>query len=152
MNLTHRTFLAAVVLAVAGWTALPTAHAQEAQPQSEVASKIAQFAPLNRVAREYKEANLATDLEGARKLLGKPATFKGSVVQVLAPDDSAVFLHFAEDPKSGLVVVVQKENFKRFPKLEELKGKEVVFTSKVVESAGRLGVVLVRPGQLKIVR
>jgi len=54
--------------------------------------------------------------------------------------------------KSCLVAVVQKENFKRFPKLEELKGEEVVFTSKVVESAGRLEVVLVRPGQLKVLR
>lgn len=128
------------------------AQGAESRPQAEVASKIVKFAPLNRAAREYREAFSATDLGGARKHLGKPTTFKGTVVDVLTPEgNSAVILSFAADSKAALTVIVLRENFTRFPNLEDLKGKEVAFTSKVVENEGHLELVLTRPGQLKIV-
>lgn len=154
----RRSFLTCVTLAAVCWTALPAVHAQDtdpkrdSQPQSEVASKSVKFAILSPIAREYKEAKEASDLEGARKLVGKPATFKGTIVQVLTPNgDDLVILGFAKEYKSALAAVVRKENFARFPKLEDLKGKEVTFTGRVVENEGRPEVVLIRPGQLKIV-
>lgn len=154
----RRTFLAGVTLAAVCWTALPAVYAQDtapkpgSRPQAEVASKNVKFATLSPSAREYTEAREATDLEGARKLVGKPATFKGTVVQVIAPDgNDKVILSFAKDSRSALTAEVRQENFFRFPKLEDLKGKSVVFTSKVVEDEGRPAVVLIRPGQLKIV-
>lgn len=153
MNL--RSLLIIIGLAGLGWTALPAVHSQEAgsQPQVEVASKSVKFARINRAAREYREANSATHLEGSGKLLGKPATYKGVVIEVLPSDGNAVMLlSFAEDSKSAVTPVVRKDNFRRFPNLEELKGKEVVFTGKLVEADGRMEVELTRPGQLKIVQ
>jgi hypothetical protein len=63
-----------------------------------------------------------------------------------------ISLSFADDPKAAVTVLVLQENFTRFPKLEDLKGKEVVFTGKAIEAEGRVEVTLTRPGQLKIVQ
>jgi hypothetical protein len=152
MNLNLRPLILVAALVAVCWMAPPAVHAQDAgsRSQAEVASKSVKFSPVNRAAREYKEANAATDLQGSKKLLGKPATFKGTVIEVLASD--VVLLSFAEDSKSAVTVVVRQENFTRFPRLEELKGKEVVFTGKAVEAEGRTEVTLTRPGQLKIVQ
>jgi hypothetical protein len=156
--MSRRFFLTCVALTSVGWTTLPPGYAQDtdpkrdSRPQAEVASKSVKFATLSTSAREYKEAKSATDLVGAKKRMGKPTTFKGTVFQIFTPDDNnTVILNFAKDSKSGMTAVVHRENFSRFPKLEDLKGKLVVFTSRVVESDGRPQVALTRPGQLKIV-
>jgi hypothetical protein len=150
--------LTCVALAAAGWSALPAGYAQDtdpkrdSRPQAQVASTKVKFAILSPKAREYKEAKAVTDVEGAKKLVGKLVTFKGTVIQVFAPEDnSRVILTFAKDSKSALTVVVRNENFSRFPELEDLKGKFVVFTGRVLENEERFEVVLIRPGQLKIV-
>ena len=132
--------------------AVPAITAQDGRAQAEVASRNVKFDVLPRTARLYKEARDATNLEGARKLIGQPASFIGTVTEVAAPEGNAwVALHFAKDPKTAVRVVVRQENFFRFPKLEDLKGKGVVFTARVVAGEGRPEVVLIRPGQLKVV-
>lgn len=146
--------LACVTVAAVCWTTGPAISAQgESRPQAEVASKNVKFEVIAPIFRGYREAKAATDLEAARKAVGQPASFKGTVIEVFAPSENTmVVLHFAKEPKTALRAVVRQENFFRFPKLEDLKGKTVMVTAKVTDSAEGPEMVLIRPGQLKVLK
>src|SRR5262245_5175464 len=114
-------------LAIAGGSrAAPPASHPRKPAQSAIASKTASVASVTRSDASYRGALAATDLDGAAKQKGKTVALKGTVVKVFAPEShNLVILNFAEDYKKAVSAVVFKEDFARFPDLDELAGKEV---------------------------
>ncbi len=119
-------------------------------PQSKVAAKGA--FPFVKAAA-VKGAKPATDLAGAKKLVGKTVTFVGTVDRIFAPKgNSMVLLNFAKDYKKALVGIVTVKNFGAFPDLRLLRGKKVTVTGKVVIYKGAPEVELVKAGAIKLVK
>ena len=135
--------------------ALP-ALAQSAQdgrkPQHEVAAKT-EFAMVAPGDGSVKKALAASDLAGARKLIGKEGAFEGRVVEVFAPGSyGLVILNFNERYQSALTAVVFASRFSKFPDLAGLKDKRVLISGKFTEYKGRPQIELIDPAQIKIIK
>ena len=119
-------------------------------PQSKVAAKGA-FPTVK--AADTKGAKPATDLAGAKKLVGKTVTFVGTVDRVFViKGNGVVLLNFAKNYKNAVVGAVNAKNFGAFPDLNQLKGKKVTITGKVVIYKGAPEVELEKAGAIKIVK
>ncbi|WP_395091938.1 hypothetical protein [Armatimonas sp.] len=81
----------------------------------------------------------ATDLAGAKKLVGKDGAFEGTVVKVFSPSSN------------GLVILNFDKNYADFPDIQSLKGKHVLISGKFDDFKGSPEIVLARPDQLKLV-
>lgn len=147
----------AVLLTALCAVVTPFALAQEAKPdknkpQSEVASKTAKFATVKPGDGSVTQALKASDLAGAKKLVGKDGTFEGTVAALFTPKGNGlVILNFDKNYRNALTAVVRSKSFAAFPDLKELKGKRVLITGKFEDYQGRPEVVLTKPEQLKLI-
>jgi DNA/RNA endonuclease YhcR with UshA esterase domain len=121
--------------------------------QEESASKNARFATISATDKSVTEALKATDLENARKLTGKAATFTGTVTKVFAPKSNAlVILNFAPDYRTAVTAVIRRNSFSTFPTLSSLEGKKVLVSGTVVNYQNRPEIELKNLSQIKIVK
>ncbi len=160
-----RLFIAGLV-AVATVTVAPNAFAQkddvrkppvsaqkENKPQATVASKTATFATIAATDAKVKAALKPEDLPAAQKLIGKEATFSGTVAKVFQPkSNSVVLLNFAENYRDAISAAIQAKDFPAFPDLNTLAGKKVLITGKVMDYHGRTEVELTSVAQVKLVK
>ena len=132
----------------------PAKEAKKAKKsQEESASKSAAFATVAASDKSVTGAVKATDLEGVKKLAGKPITFTGTVTKAFAPKgNNLVILNLASDYKTAVTAVVRQASFTAFPSLASLEGKKVVVTGTVTEFQGRPEVELKTPSQIKLVK
>lgn len=144
--------------ALAALTALsftiPALAAQkpDRKPQSEVASKAA-FATIPAASPDLKKALNAHDLTGAKKLVGREGSVRGTVAKVFAPRSNALaILNFDPDYKKALVAVVKSEDFAKFPNLDTLKDKYVLLKGKFVDYNGAAELLLTNANQIKVVK
>jgi bisphosphoglycerate-independent phosphoglycerate mutase (AlkP superfamily) len=155
-----RRLLSPLLLSALLLAAVPAALSQEkpSEPekrpaQSEVAAKDVTFATIERSDKAYQSALEAKDLEGAKKRIGQDGAFKGKVDRVfLADTNTVVILNFARDYKSALVAVLRSANFRRFPDLRTLQGKELLVFGKFEDYQGAPQIVLMKPEQIKLVK
>jgi hypothetical protein len=121
--------------------------------QEESASKSATFTTVAATDKSVTGAVKATDLEGVKKLVGKPITFTGTVTKAFAPKgNNLVILNFAADYKTAVTAIVRQDSFSAFPLLATLEGKKVVVTGTVTEYQGRPEIELKTPSQIKLVK
>lgn len=134
----------------------PFVSAQEEKPakkpQSAVASKTATFATVKAGDGSVTQALKASDLAGAKKLVGKEGAFEGTVTALYAPGSNAlVILNFDKNYRNALTAVVRAKNFAAFPDLKALKGKRVLVSGKFEDYQGRPEVALTKLDQLKLI-
>ena len=104
-------------------------------------------------ASDLKGAVPATNLAAAKKLVGKTATFVGTVSDVYAPKSgSIVLLNFAKNYKTAVVGAVKARDFGKFPVLTTLKGKKVALKGKVINFKGSPEVELTGAGAIRLVK
>ncbi len=131
----------------------PDLKTKPAKPgQGEVALK-KPFGTVAPSALEVKRALPASDLASAKKMENKTGGFTGKVVKVYAPKGSSlVILNFAENYKAALTAVLRKENFSKFPRMEDLLNKTVLISGKFTLYRGEPQILLTEFSQIKIVK
>ena len=139
---------------LAGQFPVKSGTAKPAKPAGPSQSKVAAKGAFPTVkAAAIKGAKPATDLAGAKKLVGKTATFVGTVDKVFeTKSHGVVLLNFAKNYKSALIGAVDAKHFAAFPDLAQLKGKKITVTGKVVIFNGAPEVELEKAGAIKIVK
>lgn len=143
---------AVAVFAFVSLTGASSLYAQESS-QKEAASRSAKFATVAKTDMLYKGALDAHDKDGGAKLVGKQGSIRGKVAKIYAPrGGKVVILNFDRDYKSALTAVLRKEDFSKFPDLEQLEGKEVVVSGKFVEFKDSPEITLNDPKQISIVK
>ena len=126
---------------------------QDRPAQAAVASKATAFASVPASDASVKKALAATDLAGAKKQAGKPASFVGTVDRTFTPKGNGlVILNFAKDYKTAVTGVVRANDFAKFPDLKALQGKKVLVSGTVQDYKGRPEIALSAPSQVKIVK
>jgi DNA/RNA endonuclease YhcR with UshA esterase domain len=146
-------------LAVLCACAAPLALAQDekpkpepAKPQASVASKTAKFATVKPTDSSVKAALKASDLAGAKKLVGKDGAFEGTVVKVFSPKTNGlVILNFDKNYKNALTAVLRVKSYASFPDMQTLKGKHVLITGKFEDYKGSTEIQLTKPEQVKLI-
>ena len=129
-----------------------TAPKTKRAPQTQVAAKGA-FPAVKSNDAALKGATSATDLAGAKKLVGKPVRVVGTVVKVYAPkSNGVVLLNFAKNYKTALVAAVKAEDFAKFPALNQLEGRRVLLSGKMVMFKGAPEIELAKAGAIKVVK
>jgi DNA/RNA endonuclease YhcR with UshA esterase domain len=129
-----------------------TAQKPKRKAQSEVAAKGA-FPIIKASAPAVKQAYPATDLAGAKKLIGKTVGITGTVVKVYLPkSNKIVLLNFAKDYKTALTGAIKLEDFGKFPALATLEDRKVLVTGKVVLYKGAPEVEVTQTGAIKIIK
>lgn len=128
--------------------------AAPAQKRGVQQSKIALKSAFPNVSKNALKGALdAKNLAISKKSVGKVAVFTGTVVRVYAPKSGAmVLLNFAQNYKSALVGIVKKQDFRRFPDLQTLKGKPVALRGKVVLYKGAPEIELSQSGAIRLVK
>lgn len=138
----------------------PTLHAQDEQedirperkPQSEVAARDKSFLKIAATAPEVKAAKRAEDLDAAKNLVEKTASFIGTVDRIFVPPGNGlVLINFAKNFRNAVVGVVRAPDYAKFPNLNALKGKKVLITGKVTDHKGRPQVELTQLESIKLV-
>ena len=125
---------------------------EPAKPQASVASKTAKFGTVKAGDSSVTKALKATDLAGAKKLVGKDGAFEGTVVKVFSPSSNGlVILNFDKNYRNALTAVLRVKNYAEFPDMQSLKGKHVLISGKFDDFKGSPEVVLARPDQLKLI-
>lgn len=160
----HLYFVPLALLSFNLLASAPSVHAQDAaekpakakkpkgKPQSELAAKGA-FPVIKGTDPAVRKAYPATDLAGAKKLVGKTVGISGTVAKVFASkSNKIVLLNFAKDYKTALVGAVKVEDFGKFPPLAGLEKKKVLATGKVVLYKGTPEVELTQAGAIKIIQ
>ncbi len=121
--------------------------------QTAVASKSAKFGTVAKTDAEYTKAIDAHDFAGAEKLFSEEGAFKGTVAKVFVPNSGTILiLNFDNDYKKALTAVVKKANFKSFPDMNQLVGKEVVITGTFNKFNGTLQIELTGPQHVLVVK
>jgi|SRR5580704_4801933 hypothetical protein len=128
------------------------ARVQVKQSQSDVASKTAKFDMISKTDTSYKTALDAHALDDAHKQANKDGAFKGKVTQIYEPrGGSLAIVNFDTNYHNALTALLRKSDFKSFPVLTNLIGKEVVVSGKFIEYQGREEIVLTNTAQVKLV-
>ncbi|MCX6367853.1 MAG: hypothetical protein NTX57_14280 [Armatimonadetes bacterium] len=123
-----------------------------AKPQASVASKTAKFDTVKRGDGSVKTALKATDLAGAKKLVGKDGAFEGVVVKVFSPrSNGLVILNFDKNYRNALTAVLRVKNYASFPDMQTLKGKHVLITGTFVDYKGSTEIQLTKSEQVKLI-
>jgi DNA/RNA endonuclease YhcR with UshA esterase domain len=154
--LTLRLSLLAAVCALS----LPLVFAQEApaqlgaaKSQASAASKTAKFGTVKAGDGSVAKALKASDLAGAKKLVGKEGTFEGVVVKVFSPSsNSLVILNFDKNYRNALTAVLRTKNYAAFPDMQTLKGKRVLISGTFEDYKGSTEIQLTKPEQVKLVQ
>lgn len=121
--------------------------------QAESAAKSVAFVTVSETDKSVTGAVRATDLEGIKRLTGKPGTVTGTVTEVFAPkSNNMVILNFAADYHTAMTAVVRQRSFSAFPALSSLEGKKVVITGTVADYQGRPEIELTGPSQIKLLK
>jgi len=154
-----RPVLAALCLTLCCAAASGAASAQtaaKAAPKHKAQSEVARNASFAEVAGTDAAVGKALDakeMAAAKKLIGKDAAIKGTVVKVFAPSsNSIVILNFAEKYQEAAVAVLKPESFARFPEMSQLKGKRVLVTGTLTDYKGQPQIELKEPAQLKVIK
>ena len=125
---------------------------EPAKPQASVASKTAKFGSLKVGDAAIAKALKASDLAGAKKLIGKEGAFEGTVVKVFSPSSNGlVILNFDKNYRNALTAVLRVKHYAEFPDMQSLKGKHVLISGKFEDFKGSPEVVLTKPEQLKLI-
>jgi hypothetical protein len=121
--------------------------------QEELAAKGTSFAAVSAADKSVTGALKATDLEGAKKQIGKAGAFTGTVTKVFVPKGNAlVILNFASNYRTAVTAVVRQRSFSIFPALSFLEGKKVLITGTVTDYQDRPEIELTSLSQIKIVK
>ena len=125
----------------------PTA---DSPSQSSVASKTPfSIEPANKASTSLN----ATDLDKGLALAGKPGSFKGTVASIYSTDTNGiVIVDFAEDYQTAMTAVLFPPNYKKFPDMTTLRGKQVVVSGVFTSYKGKAQIVLNDPKQIKILK
>src|SRR5207249_2751312 len=84
-----------------------------------------------------------------KKLIGKPAAFRGTVSTVFSPSSHSItILGFASNRRLALHAVVRPSDYRKFPDLSTLQGKEVLITGTF--STYRAGRLSTNPDELQL--
>jgi hypothetical protein len=127
-------------------------HASSHPDQPTVAAK-KEFGTVRAADAAVTKALDAKDLAGARKLVGKPGAFRGKVSEVYSPaSHSITILDFAPNYRQALTAVVKPEQYKKFPSLRSLRGKQVLVTGTFTTYRDSVQIELTDPSQLRLVR
>lgn len=132
---------------------------EAAKPQASVASKTAKFGTVKLGDGSVKlgdgsvtKALKATDLAGAKKLIGKEAAFEGTVATVYTPKGNGLLiLNFDKNYRNALTAVLRSKNYAEFPDMQTLKGKHVLITGKFEDYKGSAELILTKPDQIKLI-
>jgi DNA/RNA endonuclease YhcR with UshA esterase domain len=126
--------------------------AEATKPQASVASKTAKFGSVKAGDGSVTKALKATDLAGAKKLIGKEAAFEGTVASVYTPKGNGLLiLNFDKNYRNALTAVLRSKNYADFPDMQTLKGKRVLVTGKFEDYKGSAELVLTKPDQIKLI-
>ena len=121
-------------------------------PQSKVAAK-GEFPTIKSTDAAVKSARPASDLAGAKKLVGKEVKIIGTVAKVYAPQSNTlVLLNFAKNYKTAVIGAVKAEHFAKFPDLNKLAGKKVLLSGKMISFKGAPEVELTKVGAIRVVK
>ncbi len=140
--------------------ALPAVHAQDddkapkepAKSQASVASKAAKFATVKAKDDSVTKALKASDLAGAKKLVGKEGAFEGTVAAIYSPkSNTLLILNFDKNFRNALTAVLRVKSFDTFPDMQSLKGKRVLITGKFEDYKGSPQILLTKPEQIKLI-
>jgi hypothetical protein len=143
---TRRHFIT-VVLGITLSTAL---HAE--QLQRDVASG-GKLQSVSKTDSAWQQAMDAHELSAAAKLIGQAASFKGTVSKVYeSRDGDIVILDFDANYRTALTAVLKKPDFRKFPDLRDLSGKEIIVSGSFVDYQGKAEIVLTSPDQIKLVK
>ncbi len=119
--------------------------------QSSVAAKGA-FGTVKADDAKVKTAAKASDLEAAKKKVGKTATFTGTVDRVFTPKGNGLaLLNFAKDYRAALTGVVGAKDFAKLPDLQTLVGKKVMVSGMVEDYKGQPQVRLDSADDIKVI-
>lgn len=125
---------------------------EAAKPQASVASKTAKFGTVKMGDGSVTKALKASDLAGAKKLIGKEAAFEGTVAAVYTPKGNGLLiLNFDKNFRNALTAVLRSKNYADFPDMQTLKGKRVLVTGKFEDYKGSAELVLTKPDQIKLI-
>ena len=125
---------------------------EPAKPQASVASKTAKFGSVKAGDGSVTKALKASDLAGAKKLVGKDGAFEGTVVKVFSPKTNGlVILNFDKNYKNALTAVLRVKNYADFPDMQTLKGKRVLISGKFEDYKGSTEIQLTKPDQVKLI-
>ena len=138
---------------------VPFVLAQDEKPKSEpakaqasVASKTAKFGSVKAGDGSVTKALKASDLAGAKKLVGKEGIFEGTVAKVFSPSSNGVvILNFDKNYKNALTAVLRVKNYADFPDMQTLKGKHVLISGKFEDYKGSTEIQLTKPEQVKLI-
>ena len=125
---------------------------EPAKPQASVASKTAKFGTVKAGDGSVKTALKASDLAGAKKLVGKDGAFEGTVTAVFSPKTNGlVILNFDKNYKNALTAVLRVKNYADFPDMQSLKGKHILVTGKFEDYKSSTEIQLTKPDQVKLI-
>ena len=125
---------------------------EPAKAQASVASKTAKFATVKASDEAVTKALKASELAGAKKLVGKDGAFEGTVVKVFSPSSNGlVILNFDKNYRNALTAVLRVKNYGDFPDMQTLKGKHVLITGKFEDYKGSTEIQLTKPDQVKLI-
>lgn len=125
---------------------------EPAKPQASVASKTVKFGTVKAADGSVTKALKASDLAGAKKLIGKEGAFEGTVVKVFSPSSNGlVILNFDKNYRNALTAVLRVKNYADFPDMQTLKGKRVLVTGKFEDFKGSPEIMLTKPEQVKLI-
>ena len=86
----------------------------------------------------------------AREHLNQRVTLKGRVLSVVRTKKGNVFLNYGKDVhKQNCVVIIYPNEAGKFPKIEEVQGKEIEVTGMIRDHEGMPQIQLVDPSQIK---
>jgi endonuclease/exonuclease/phosphatase family metal-dependent hydrolase len=92
----------------------------------------------------------ARDLAAFKHHFLKEVTAKGRVTKVFRPKSGGALLNFPEDFRTAITVYIPREATKRFGKLDQLVGKNVLISGPVGEHRDTYQIRMTRPVQLVI--
>ena len=120
--------------------------------QSELASK-RKFGVVSPADAAVTSALDAGDLAGAHKLVGKQASFRGTVSAVYAPaNHEEVTLNFAPDYRAAVTGLIKAASFSKLPDLMQLEGKTVLVSGIFTEESGAPAIEISSADQVKVVK
>lgn len=146
------TLCALAVPVVCAQDTKPTTEREPAKSQASVASKTAKFGTVKAGDGSVTKALKASDLDGAKKLVGKEGAFAGTVAATYSPKGNGLLiLNFDKNFRNALTAVLRSKNYTDFPDLQTLKGKKVLVSGKFEDYKGTPQILLTKPEQIKLI-
>jgi hypothetical protein len=142
---------AAQIVLLTGFTLPLTITAQ--QLQRTLASTTAKFESVSKSDTAWQKALESHELDAAKKLIGHPGSFRGTVSKVYeSRDGDIVILDFDSNYRTALTAVLKKPDFSKFPDLRALEGKDIIVSGMFVDYQGKAEIALTMPDQIRLAR